>query len=86
MENNLPASAMVGLGCLIVFIVILNLGLWAALKRWNTSQYKVLTRLGNAIYNPQKKDVTQMSELSQRVERLKRDSSLTPQDQQKNDL
>jgi hypothetical protein len=86
MENNLPVSAWVALGCVIVFIVILNFGLWTALKRRNTSQYKVLTRLGEAIRNPQKKDIDDMSELSQRVERFKKDSAHTQHDKSKNDI
>ena len=72
MDNNLSIGAWVCLGCVIVFVVVLNYNLWTAVKRKDSSQFKTFIRLGHAIRNPHKEEMDQLSELSQRVERLKK--------------
>ena len=61
----------VALIVIVIFVILLNYSLFAALKRKGRSEFQVLHKLGDAIRNPNKTENEMLSELSERVSRLK---------------
>lgn len=63
------------LGLVILLIITLNLGLWAALKRKNQShKNEWINKLSFSLRNPWQQEDEQLQELSNRVNRLRNHS------------
>ena len=71
--KEISTAGWIALGLIVLFVVILNYSLWAAVKRKNRSEYQVLHRLGKAIRNPHQKENEMLQELGERVKKYKGD-------------
>jgi hypothetical protein len=72
--KEISTTAWVVMGCFGVFVILINLGLWASLKRRDTSQGEWLQRFAQSIRKPYAQEDSQLRELSERVGQFKRDT------------
>jgi hypothetical protein len=70
--NPLPEGALTAIALVVLIILTLNLGLWAAWRRKdNRQQSDWLRRLSQSVRNPWQKDDQMMQDLSDQLDRLK---------------
>jgi hypothetical protein len=88
MLSQFSDTALIALGLIIILVITINLGLWAAWKRKKAqNQFDWLRGLSQTLRNPWQSEDEMMQKLSSRLERLKQDSKpieeYSPQDTSK---
>jgi|WetSurMetagenome_2_1015567.scaffolds.fasta_scaffold854725_1 hypothetical protein len=75
MTKEISATAWVILGCFGIFIILINLSLWTAWRKKDTTEGEWLQRFTQGIRSPWSKEDAQLKELSTRINDLKQGST-----------
>jgi len=71
LQKEIPPAAWIALVLVVVFLIMLNYGLLAALKKKRSDNYDVILKASRAMRHPFEEENNQMSELSKRVAQFK---------------
>jgi len=75
LQKEIPPAAWIALILIVLFVILLNYGLWSAWKKRRSQNYDVILKASRAMRHPFENENQQLVELSRQVAKFKEPGS-----------